>query len=303
MEAKLSDDERKYSDAQLEGLPIKSMNLYKNSERLYNELKGFGVHDDLSNLTTELVCSIPSLYLNYCGNQGVEKALSMLEFDTAKQYSVVDIGCGYGGPARSIVSKVGNVSIVGYDIQEDIVKIASKLSEQTVGASKCKHVCKNFLHANINNATVDIFVSWLTILHFTKNERRALWEKVYSSLKPGGKMYVEDYFCTGPSNFSKREIDMLSNFVYCDGKTLPTENEYKQQISSTGLVVKSFENVSSEWTEFVKKRWKNWVAQKELLVQTHGERVYNNLLVFYETVYVLFEYGNLQGCRVLIVKP
>ena len=62
------------------------------------------------------------------------------------------------------------------------------------------------------------------ILHIPLEKRYVLFKKIFSLLKPGAKMYIEDYFAGAPLTDAEKES--LSKDVYIPGGELPTKEQY-----------------------------------------------------------------------------
>ncbi|EDO28014.1 predicted protein, partial [Nematostella vectensis] len=75
----------------------------------------------------------------------------------------------------------------------------------------------------------DFLVSWLVILHI--EDRKTLFKKCLDLLKPGGKIYIEDYYKL--ADISPSIAEDLKEAVYVS--YLPTKEEYIKQMADEGF--------------------------------------------------------------------
>ncbi|KAF3434766.1 hypothetical protein FNV43_RR21852 [Rhamnella rubrinervis] len=99
---------------------------------------------------------------------------------------VLDVGCGVGGPMRSIAARSG-ASIVGITINQYQVDRA-RIHNKKAGLNKlCDVVCGDFLKMPFENDSFDSAYSIEATCHAPKLEE--VYKEIYRVLKPGG-MYV-----------------------------------------------------------------------------------------------------------------
>ena len=81
---------------------IKSMKLYNNVNRIYNELRELGKNDSEPLLVEELANFDQ---LHYHGTEAVDFAIKKIGIKS--HMSILEIGSGIGGPARYVANKTG----------------------------------------------------------------------------------------------------------------------------------------------------------------------------------------------------
>ncbi|KAK7321828.1 hypothetical protein VNO77_32809 [Canavalia gladiata] len=113
-----------------------------------------------------------------------EMAADLIQAQPGKR--IVDVGCGVGGPMRSIAAHSG-ANVVGITINEYQVKRA-KLHNNKAGLdSLCQVVCGNFLHMPFADNSFDGAYSIEATCHAPKLEE--VYAEVFRVLKPGA-LYV-----------------------------------------------------------------------------------------------------------------
>ena len=92
---------------------IKSMKLYKNVNRIFNELKKLG-KDKLKKLNIEDLTKFDQLHYN--GTKAVDFAIKKIGINSKKR--VLEIGSGIGGPSRYIAYKT-KALVTALELQKD----------------------------------------------------------------------------------------------------------------------------------------------------------------------------------------
>mmetsp|Transcript_24306 Transcript_24306/g.37453 ORF Transcript_24306/g.37453 Transcript_24306/m.37453 type:complete len:327 (-) Transcript_24306:434-1414(-) len=292
---------------------IKTMKLYNDIERIENELQSLGISSQDSLDATQL-SQFDSMH--YCGNEAVQHALEYLSSSSKQRRSnddddddeklvVLDIGSGFGGPARYMASH-SPYHVVALELQEDIHTKAMEWTQRCGLSKQISHVCGDILKGQHDEGSFDGIVSWLTFLHIP--DKQELFKVCHQLLKKKkntttgdgssttpGHLFVEDYYKKA-SPFTHEELESLQNDVYC--QSLPSQDEYVQALSSNGFTDIVFTDVTDEWTSFVQTRYDLFVSHKDRFTNLHGEATYDKLHHFYKAVKILFEGGHLGGVRV-----
>ena len=270
---------------------IKTMKLYHQVERVFNELQVLGISDD-DLIPIETLCQFDQYH--YFGTDAVDDAISKLGIHS--QMSVLEIGSGSGGPSRYLSHATGCM-MTALELQSDLDLIASTLTRRCGLEQSVHHVCGDILQGLRGTPKFDAIVSWLTFLHIA--DRQRLYNQCFELLKPGAGIYVEDYYERGSLNADERKL--LRQDVYCD--RVPTISEYQDELSKAGFVNIELSDLSDEWTGFVTGRLESFIMNKQRNIKLHGELTVSGLEHFYTTVVTLFQQANLGGIRVIAYKP
>ena len=271
-------------------IDIKDMKLYAQVERIYNELSELGVAGD-AHLSPETL--FPFDQYHYFGTDTVDDGIALAGIND--QHRVLDVGSGLGGPARYLAHTTG-CHVTAIEIQADLNKVASDLTERTGLSDKVTHVCSDFLETQAT-PDYDIIVSWLAFLHIPNRER--LLEQCLKALKPGGKLFVEDFHEIGTLTSTEREA--LAKDVYCE--YLPSLEAFAEQCRSAGFAAVTVNDMTPHARPFAIDRVRLFRDNESRNLRVHGAGITNGLTHFYQVVADLFAGGHFGLGRVIATKP
>lgn len=269
---------------------IKTMKLYHQVERVFNELRALGIAADDPIDVASLVAFDQYHYL---GTEAVDEAVRRLDLHPALH--VLEVGSGIGGPSRHLAHSCG-CRMTALELQADLHETALQLTARCGLDGRVRHVCGNVLNG-VTPGGYDALVSWLTFLHIP--QRAQLYARCFEALKPGGGIYVEDYFARGTLTKGEREI--LARDVFCEH--VPDLNEYRTELRAAGFENVELIDMSEAWAVFVRERWSVFRTMRERNMQLHGAEIVDGLDEFYGAIVELFGGGNLGGIRFVANKP
>jgi len=273
-----------------DSLNIKSMKLYNNVDRIFNELREIGK----STSSTLLVEDLTKFdQLHYHGTDAIDIFIEKLKIN--EKTKILDVGSGIGGPARYLADKTG-AEITAIELQSDQNNLAKDLTKKCGLSNKINHICGDILDYDFKNQTFDAVVSWLTLYHIANHE--ILLKKLFDLLNPNGFFYTEDI--TSRINLSGSDRKEIKKEIY--GIHLPYFDNYISNLEQNGFKLIFSEDMSSSWTDFTKERIKKYNSEKERNIKVHGKEVYESLNSFYNFVGQYFSYGKLGGIRVIAKK-
>ena len=273
-----------------DSLNIKSMKLYNNVDRIFNELREIGK----STSSTLLVEDLTKFdQLHYHGTDAIDIFIEKLEIN--EKTKILDVGSGIGGPARYLADKTG-AEITAIELQSDQNNLAKDLTKKCGLSNKVNHICGDILDYDFKNQTFDAVVSWLTLYHIANHE--ILLKKLFDLLNPNGFFYTEDI--TSRINLSDADRKEIKKEIY--GIHLPYFDNYISNLEQNGFKLIFSEDMSSSWTDFTKERIKKYNSEKERNIRVHGKEVYYSLNSFYSFVGQYFSNGKLGGIRVIAKK-
>jgi cyclopropane fatty-acyl-phospholipid synthase-like methyltransferase len=273
------------------GSDIKRMKLYRQVERVFNELAALGIGVD-DRIEVDQLADFDQYH--YFGNEAVDEAVRRLRLTC--DMDVLDVGGGIGGPARRLSYRVG-CRVTALELQPDLNEIAVGLTRRCGLGDRIEHVCGDILAGIVARGRYDALVSWLTFLHIPG--RAALYRRCFESLKPGAGMYVEDFFVRSPLTATERRS--LANDIFCD--YVPTLADYQNELVRAGFEALEFVDVTDSWRLFVVERLESFRARRERHLALHGAEIVNGLDDFYAAVAALFRGGNLGGIRLVAWTP
>ena len=266
---------------------IKSMGLYHHVDRVVNELRELGKAEGEPLQVNDLT-SFDQLH--YHGTDAVDEAIRMMGIGA--ESSVLEIGSGFGGPARHLAAASG-AAVTALELQEDHHLMAVNLTLRCGLADRVSHVCGDFLTHPLDGTRFDAIASWLALYHIPG--RGVLLDRCRTLLADSGFFYAEDLYERRP--FDGTERARLSSELFAN--ELTSSDRYRRDLVEAGFEVVVMDDMTDDWTAFTEIRLAEYVAQRERHLRVHGDAVFETMCGFYETMVRLFAGGKLGGIRVV----
>ena len=143
---------------------IKTMKLYVQVERVFNELRVLGL-SDADKIEVETLSRFDQYH--YEGVEAVEEAI--LRCNIGPQSRVLEVGSGIGGPARYLAHRT-SCQVTALELQADLNEIGRNLTARTNLSALVNHQQGDFLEA-VSGEKYDTLVSWLAFLHIPDRSR------------------------------------------------------------------------------------------------------------------------------------
>lgn len=182
--------------------------------------------------------------------------------------------------------------------------LANELSRRCGVADSVTVTWGNILDESLQlgeSGAFDAAMSWLVILHVPLAYRGRLFQRLHDMLKPGARVYIEDFYRKSIGNFSESDKELLCNEVYVPDSDLPSRKQYIDTVSAAGFIV-DFQDVSGEWTKFTRDRNEAWLRGMDRQIRVHNEATWVSLNRFYGAMATLFQGGSLGGVRMLLTR-
>ncbi|MGI9404826.1 MAG: SAM-dependent methyltransferase [Hyphomicrobiaceae bacterium] len=269
---------------------IKSMKLYSQVDRIYNDLANIGIGKD-DPLNVDVLS--PFDQYHYFGTRAVDEAIAAAGI--GENSHVLDVGSGLGGPARWLAHRTG-CYVTAVELQADLNDTATALTWRCGLAGNIDHVCGNILSTLLDAGAYDAVVSWLALYHIP--DRAPLFPLLNNALRPGGKIYVEDLYQLAP--FSAGERVDLETMLY--GNTIPERDAYIAELADAGFGDVGFEDMTESWKAFTVDRLAAFRAARAVYARVHSEDMFEALEAFYSSVARLFAGGHMGGVRLTAAK-
>ena len=172
---------------------------------------------------------------------GLTATLKMIELANFKpQDRVLDIGCGIGGPARTIADTC-HCHVTGIDLSEDYCQAARLISRQLNMGDQTQFIRANALKIPFNNNSY----SALWTQHITMNiaDKKALMTEFYRVLKPAGQLLMYEVLCTTHANDSiKYPLPWARR---SEDSFLDNIHNYEALLHNCGFQLKHLQDVSA----------------------------------------------------------
>ena len=270
---------------------IKSMKLYAQVERIYNEIRELGYGDDDALDPCDLYAFDQ---YHYEGTESVQAAADLLGLGRASR--VLEVGSGIGGPSRYLAKEVG-CRMTALELQPDLNALATELNGRCGLGQRIENRCGDVLSGELRDGGYDALVSWLVFLHIP--DRATLFRECRAALKPGAQIFLEDFYQRHP--FRPEESQALAEKVYCP--YLPELETYRSDLAAAGFEDIEILDKTSDWVPFVAERFRAFTDARERNLRVHNPEIVEGLETFYGTVAKLFADGNLGGVRLTARAP
>lgn len=156
--------------------------------KILSILKSKGIED--MNLIQEALDPIEELHL-----RGRRTTLELAqEANLNENMKVLDIGCGLGGSARTLVSNFG-CNVTGIDLCEEFCRAADLINERLGYIGNIEIQKGNALNMPFNNSSFDIIFIQYVSMNIKNKER--LFSEIYRLLRPRGRLALHT-ICAGP---------------------------------------------------------------------------------------------------------
>jgi cyclopropane fatty-acyl-phospholipid synthase-like methyltransferase len=213
----------------------------------------------------------------------------------SQESRVLDVGSGLGGPAVYLASRAG-CHVSGYEIQEDRHAFAQRLA------------CNAGLAGNVTLNNCDItealippnffthIISFLSILHMTKKVE--FLERMGTFLKPGGRIYIEDYYSS--DELIERHRERLLKTISCP--SLLTLSAFLACTERSGIHVDHLCDTTNVWSRIAADRLCDFKSKEATNKESHGESAVQKAEDFFMDVDRLFSDGIIRGFRLIGTK-
>ena len=279
---------------------ISTMALY-NLSRAHSHLASLSAKPRWTNAdTSSFDC------MHYESDAALEHCASKINLKPNQR--VLDIGSGFSATGRFLTSRY-RAWVTGIELQRENHELAQLITARNEDAGvveMVRSVNADFLSLTPQSLfggrdgkpvlsswpRFDHIISFLCITHIPEAARSALFQQAALFLKPGGTLYIEDFYDnSGPgSHLTAQEVENLQTVMACP--YLPSASKYITDVQSAGFEQVEFEDVSAKWRAFVRARAERYRAE---------ERQDAELRRFYDVVAEMLE-GNVGGVRLSAVR-
>uniref|UniRef100_A0A0G4I6V4 Methyltransferase type 11 domain-containing protein n=1 Tax=Chromera velia CCMP2878 TaxID=1169474 RepID=A0A0G4I6V4_9ALVE len=278
-----------------------SCHLYKNTptDRLTRELADAGI-----DVAAETPIDVFQMHkvdtMHYEFDRAEELIIQRLrkEKGDTRNLKVLDVGSGFGGPARYLAAKM-ECSVHALELLEDLSAFAERLSKRTQVDQLVHHrtgSVETFELPQGEEGKFDAALALLSLLHVPHLDLALV--QLGKSVKSGGLLFVDDYFLREGSDQSVTAD--LQSIVGCP--KLRSQAEWTEMLGQAGFALEEFGDVTATWAGWTEERRKGFEESMERNVRVQGAETAQMMLEFYATVAKAFASGHLGGCRIVARK-
>ncbi|CAH0493818.1 unnamed protein product [Peronospora farinosa] len=273
---------------------IKTMKLYHHLDRIENRLKELGYTNKDVRVDPEQLGEFDSLH--FFGDEPICHIVELLA-ETPTEKKVLDIGSGYGGTARLLAHRSG-CKVDALELQPDLSDAGRELTRRCGLDEQVTHLDGDFLELPVQHNEYDVVVGLLCFLHI--GNWRQLFQRCFDSLKPGGVLYVDDFFLRGDRLTPEDQLTLKQD-VYCTD--LLRQEQIVDVLKTCGFETPKVQDATIKWQPYVSNRAVKYHAALETHIARDGEAAARGLDHFYTCMAQLFRTGNVGGYTLIVRKP
>ncbi|MCG8504230.1 MAG: methyltransferase domain-containing protein [Sphingomonadales bacterium] len=238
----------------------------------------------------------------YCGPGGPEQIIAMSKLlALSPEMSMVEIGAGLGGPARTLVEEFG-VWMTGYERSERLV-IAGNVLSKMAGMAK-KAILEPYDPESPEPFDRKFDRAFAKEALFTIDNKDQILANIYESLKPDCLFLITDYVAGEQISDGRKLADWVAGERI--RPCLVDAEELAKAVTKAGFAIRVNEDISDQYIELISRAWAgaDKVAQK-LIHEPNGEGLVTTLLKeaeFWSRRTELLRSGDLRAWRLLAYK-
>ena len=188
----------------------------------------------------------------YCGPGGPEHIISMCKLLVlTPQMSMMHLGAGMGGPARTLADHFG-VWVTGYSAIPELVEAGNELSMMAGLAKKAElklldPTAKKYFDRKYDRALLDGFL-------LARRDKKAVIAQVQAAVKTDGYLLITDYFLNDQDDI---ETDVIQAWMGAEPKTIYpcSGDEMQVLLERAGFKVRVNEDRSTEHVGHISEAW------------------------------------------------
>lgn len=138
---------------------------------------------DIDNLKAEDLAPFDEFHIR--GRKATLELARELGFEAGSQ--VLDVGCGIGGPSRTLALEYG-CHVTGLDLSEEYCRVARMLAGRLGLESQVSYIHGNALDMPFADASFDFL--WTQHASMNIADKEKLYSEMWRVLKPGGKLAI-----------------------------------------------------------------------------------------------------------------
>ncbi|KAL9974416.1 hypothetical protein ACROYT_G011443 [Oculina patagonica] len=186
-----------------------------------------------------------------------------------RDQEVLDVGCGIGGSAFYIANTY-HAHVLGLDLSTDMINFALQAYEH-YKTSKVQFEVSDATKREFPSERFDAVYSRETILHI--KDKKALFQKIFRWLKPGGQLLITDYCCS-PGKHSEQFTKYLQERQY----HLIDVESYGKILREVGFEAVTVEDRTTQFGQIIESELKNFEQSKDKFVKDFSSEDYSSIV-------------------------
>ncbi len=164
--------------------------------------------------------------------------------------AVLDVGCGLGGPARTLAAEFG-CRVIGVDVVPAFCQTAVWLSDMSEMAERTQFVCASAVKLPFAERVFDAVM--MQLVNMNVRDKEALFAGIHRVLKPGGKLALFEVCRTGGEK-------LRYPVFWADNESVSfvvDEEELQESVAKAGFTQVTWEDRSAaavEWIDEVRRQ-------------------------------------------------
>ena len=260
-----------------------------NYDQIINSLKEAG--KDLCNITQDDLSLFDQDH--YDGSRAIDVLIEKLKIKSTDK--LIDLCCGLGGTSRYVADKCGT-EVIGVDVTKNRINAAEKLTKIVNLQENVKFINADILNIPIDKATFDVAIGQEAFLHIS--DKSELFRETGRILKKGGRLGFTDVIALAGVPYKENEnfFDSwsISNLLNAD--------KYKKVLEKRGFKIVSIEDLSSFWSNILKKRYEMYLKLGGATSSKFGSVVEKKWAANYKYFVDMFQRNIFGGIRIVAVK-
>ncbi|MFQ5607395.1 MAG: class I SAM-dependent methyltransferase [Candidatus Zixiibacteriota bacterium] len=195
---------------------------------------------DTENLKRDDLISFEEFHI-----RGREATVEMIQLASVTDaMKVLDIGCGIGGPARTLAHEC-DCHVTGIDLTEEFINAAKELSQRVGLAEKTSFLNCSALDLPFEDKSFDL--AWMVHVNMNVPDKATLLSEAFRVLKPGATLAVYEIFAAQDGALPEYPVPWADR---AEISFLTTPETFRNIARQTGFVEESWRDVreqSAKW--------------------------------------------------------
>lgn len=203
---------------------------------------------------------------------------------------VLDLGCGWGSMLKFLQNSGHQGKLSGYTLSKEQLVYA----QQNLGLNIS---LRNFITDSLEDAPYDRIFSIGSLEHVRPQELRAVYQKIYDALVPGG-IAVHQFFSL---KHDPLQNSMVMIQLFFPGSLLSMHESHLQVAEEVGFRI-THDSIH-DYQPTLKAWYERLANNQEIAIKLVGLDIYNRYMTFFPVAWLFFQQDEADLHRIVIEKP